>query len=94
MADMEGKNPVELPQSYTSFEISVTERQIPTPEAVKRWEHLYSVAEKIPEFIPNLEIGLLIGSNCPTAMEPLEVVPSLALMNTATPKRTKGSSTG
>ena len=76
VADMEGKNPVELPQSYTSFEIPVTERQIPTPEAVKRWEHLHSVAEKIPEFIPNLEIGLLIGSNCPTAMEPLEVVPS------------------
>ena len=74
--DMEGKNPVELPQSYTRFEIPVTEKQIPTPEGVKRWEHLRSVAEKIPEFIPNLEIGLLIGSNCPAAIEPLEVVPS------------------
>ena len=74
--DMEGKNPVELPQSYTRFEIPVTEQQIPTPEGVKRWEHLRSVAEKIPEFIPNLEIGLLIGSNCPAAIEPLEVVPS------------------
>ena len=76
VTDMEGKNPVELPQSYTRFEIPVTEQQIPTPEEVKRWEHLRSVAEKIPEFIPNLEIGLLIGSNCPAAMEPLEVVPS------------------
>ena len=74
--DMEGKNPVELPQSYTRFEIPVTEQQIPTPEGVKRWEHLRSVAEKIPEFIPDLEIGLLIGSNCPAAIEPLEVVPS------------------
>ena len=74
--DMEGKNPVELPQSYTRFEIPVTEKQIPTPEGVKRWEHLRSVAEKIPEFIPNLEIGLLIGSNCPAAIEPLEVVSS------------------
>lgn len=34
--DMEGKNPVELPQSYTRFEIPVTEQQIPTPEGVKR----------------------------------------------------------
>ena len=28
---MEGKNPVELPQSYMRFEIPVMERQIPTP---------------------------------------------------------------
>lgn len=58
------------------MEIPVIEQQIPTPEVVKQWEHLRGVAERMPEFIPNLEIGLLIGSNCPAAMEPLEVVPS------------------
>ena len=36
VTDMEGKNPVELPQSYMRFEILVTEQQIPTPEEVKR----------------------------------------------------------
>ena len=73
--DIEDKNRVEIPRSYTRMEIPVGEQQIPTPEVVQRWKHLHSVAERMPKFIPNLEIGLLIGSNCPAAMEPLEVVP-------------------
>ena len=76
VTDMEDKNPIEIPRSYTRMEIPVTKQQIPTPEIVKQWEHLHGVAERMPKFIPNLEIGLLIGSNCPGAMEPLEVVPS------------------
>ena len=76
VTDLEDKNPIEIPRSYTRMEIPVTEQQIPTPEVVKQWEHLRGVAERMPEFIPNLEVGLLIGSNCPAAMEPLEVVPS------------------
>ena len=32
-------------------------------------------SRKDAQSIPNLEIGLLIGSNCPAALEPLEVVP-------------------
>ena len=75
VTDMEDRNPVELPRSYTRMEIPVAEQQIPTPELVKQWEHLRSVAERMHKFIPNLEIGLLIGSNCPAALEPLEVVP-------------------
>ena len=73
--DMEDKKPVELPRSYTRMEIPVTERQIPTPELVEQWEHLRGVAERMHKFIPKLEIGLLIGSNCPAALEPSEVVP-------------------
>ena len=75
MTDMEDRNPVELPRSYTRMEIPVAEQQIPTPELVRQWEHLRGVAERMHKFIPNLEIGLLIGSNCPPALEPLEVVP-------------------
>lgn len=76
VTDMEDRNPIEISRSYTRMEIPVTEQQIPTPEVVKQWEHLHGVAERMPKFIPNLEIGLLIGSNCPAAIEPLEVVPS------------------
>ena len=57
------------------MEIPVTEQQIPTPELVEQWEHLRGLAERMHKFIPNLEIGLLIGSNCPAALEPLVVVP-------------------
>ena len=56
------------------MEIPVTEQQFPTPELVEQWEH-QGLAERMHKFIPKLEIGLLIGSNCPAALEPLEVVP-------------------
>ena len=75
VTDMEDKYPIEILRSYTRMEIPVTEQQIPTPELVEQWEHLRGVAKRIHKFIPNLEIGLLIGSNCPAALEPLEVVP-------------------
>ena len=75
VTDMEDKNPVELPRSYTRMEIPVTEQQISTPGLVEQWEHLRGVAERMYKFIANLEIGLLIGSNCPAVLEPLEVVP-------------------
>ena len=34
------------------------------------------VLEKLPDYVPNMKIGLLIGSNCPRALEPLEVIPA------------------
>ncbi|XP_028415683.1 uncharacterized protein LOC114539211 [Dendronephthya gigantea] len=76
VTDMKDANPVEIPRLYTRTEIPVTEKQIPTPGMMQRWQHLHEIAKLIPEFQPGLEIGLLIGSNCPAALEPLEVVPS------------------
>ena len=76
VTDMTDSKPVEKPRLYTTHEIPVTEQQIPTREMVNRWQHLHEIAKQIPEFQPDLEIGLLIGSNCPAALEPLEVVPS------------------
>lgn len=75
VTDMEDKHLIEIPRSYTRMEIRVTEQQIPTPELAERWEHLRGIAKRIHKFIPNLETGLLIGSNCPAALEPLEVIP-------------------
>ncbi|KXJ08416.1 hypothetical protein AC249_AIPGENE11244 [Exaiptasia diaphana] len=34
------------------------------------------VLYKIPKLMPDLEIGVLVGSDCPLALEPLEVMPS------------------
>ena len=68
-------NPIELPGSYTRDEFQAGHRQIPTPDLINQWTHLSEIAKKIPEFEPHFEIGLLIGSNCPAALDPLEVVP-------------------
>ncbi|XP_050414070.1 uncharacterized protein LOC126828362 [Patella vulgata] len=74
--DIDGNNGIELPKTYTVGEIPVTLSQVPTPEIVSKWEHLQDIAKKIPQLIQGCDIGLLIGSNCPVALGPLEVKPS------------------
>ncbi len=69
-------NAIELPRTYTKMDIPVTHNQIPKPEMLKQLPHLRGLAKKLPEYNPHLEIGLLIGSNCPLAMQPIEVVPA------------------
>ena len=75
--DPNGRNPITLPRAYTRDEIPVNHDQIPTPEIVSRLEHLKEIANEIPDYNRDLDIGLLIGSNCPAALVPLKVVPNV-----------------
>ena len=77
VTDLEGRNPIELPRAYTRDEIPVRHDQIPTPEIVSRLEHLKEIANEMPAYDRDLDIGLLIGSNCPAALVPLKVVPNM-----------------
>jgi hypothetical protein len=76
VTDTNNNNAVELPMTYTRSEIPVTPDQIPEPKLICQWPYLKHIAETITEFHPKLSIGLLIGSNCPLALEPIEVVNS------------------
>ena len=76
VTDLKDKNPVELPRAYTRQEIPADTEHIPTPEIVSCIEHLKEIASEIPAYDPELEIRLLIGSNCPNALIPLSVVPN------------------
>ena len=60
---------MELPVLYTREEIPVSQNDIPSQEDVDRWPHLNGV------YLPtvNAEIGLLIASDVPEALDPLEV---------------------
>lgn len=75
VSDLKGNNPVKLARCYTRQEIPVSQQQIPTPEVVSRFQNLRQIASNIPELVTDLEVGLLLGSDCPLALEPLEVVP-------------------
>jgi hypothetical protein len=75
VSDIYGKNPVNLPRTYSRTEIPVSNHQIPRPNTLRQWPHLEDVANHVPDYDENLSIGLLIGSNCPLALEPLQVVP-------------------
>ena len=62
--------------NYPRDEIPVDRDQIPTPEIVRRLDNLEEIANEIPAYDSSVDIGLLIGSNCPAALVPLSVVPN------------------
>ncbi|XP_071088920.1 uncharacterized protein [Haliotis cracherodii] len=74
--DIDCANPVPLPKTYVKNDIPVNRDQIPDPTFLKKWPYLRDMANKLPRVYPNLEVGLLIGSNCPQALEPQQVIPS------------------
>ena len=76
VTDVHDQNPVEVPKLYTREFIPVEHKQIPTRELLTNWKHLEEVSNEIASYNPELEIGLLIGSKCPLALEPHRVVPS------------------
>lgn len=59
---------IELLRAYTRNEIPVSHEQIPTTKIISRIEHLTEIANKIPAYNQELDIGLLIGSKCPTTL--------------------------
>jgi hypothetical protein len=76
--DWKGQNPIQLPTTYSRAEIPVSSHHIPRPEILMKWPHLQDVARQIPKYMTDLHIGLLLGSNCPLALEPLRIIPSRA----------------
>ena len=69
VSDLDENHFVHLPTLYTRPEIPVSKNDIPTQEDVDQWPHLDGV------FIPQVdaEIGLLIASDVPKALDPVEV---------------------
>ncbi|XP_020611249.1 uncharacterized protein LOC110049762 [Orbicella faveolata] len=65
---------VELPKAYARESILSRRDQIPRPETANNWPHLMKIKDKIPLYDDKVEIGLLIGCNCPKAIKPTEVV--------------------
>ena len=65
---------VDLPKTYAKESIPCRGNQIPTPEMADKWPHLKKIKDKIPKLDESIEIGLLIGCNCPKAIKPKEVI--------------------
>ena len=69
VSDLEENDFFSLPALYTRPEIQVCEEDIPTQEDVDQWPYLGGV------FIPHVdtEIGLLIVSDVPETLDPVEI---------------------
>ena len=66
---------IQLPPTYSRSEIPAERDLIPRRDMLRRWEHLEDVAEDLPPYLPDAEIGLLLGTNRPRAVRPKEIVP-------------------
>ena len=68
---------LKLPVAFSRPALAVEKDEIPTPSRIDSWPHLHSLKERIPEYDPSVPIGLMIGGNCPKALEPMEVIHSV-----------------
>ena len=72
--DVNGEySPVKVCYAYAQESIQATHHDIATPEIARQWEHLKTIADKIP-YRPDIEIDMLIGRNIPSAFQPLNVI--------------------
>lgn len=67
---------IPLPTVFTRDVMPANRSHIPTSDMARHWHHLNRIADKLLP-IQNCDIGLLIGYNCPRALIPREVIPSL-----------------
>ena len=71
VSSLDGSGSVKLPLAFTIQKIPVTSSDIPDASIAQRWPHLAGI--NIPAVEAD-DVGLLIGCNCPLAMEPWDVV--------------------
>ena len=74
VSDLNGMNVIPLPQTFSRDEIPATEGEIPRADLVRHWSHLVPIADKMPRHLDRLQVDLLIGMNCPAALQPMDFV--------------------
>ena len=63
-----------LPRTFTRHVIPADRNEIPRPDVVCKMSHLKKISAEIYPYIADVEVGLLIGLNCPSALRPREIV--------------------
>ena len=76
VSDINGSNSIQLGKAYTKDYIAAVEEDVPVPELAQGWTHLECIQAELPPRLPGAKVGLLIGSNCPKALEPVDIVAS------------------
>ena len=72
VSDLNDMNHVDLPMVYSRPSLPISPDAIGKEEDIHRWPHLKGLS--LPEI--DAEIGLLLGSDVPEALQPIEVRPS------------------
>ena len=66
---------LQLPKAFSHAIIPAKRSHIPRPESALQWPHLKGIAPQIAPYQNDVEIGILIGSDCPRAIMPREIIP-------------------
>ena len=74
--DLDQDNVMELPPLYVLDRIPVVTDDVPSQEDVERWTYLQEASVTLRTLEAEEEIGLLIGGNAGSVMEPLDFCPS------------------
>ena len=75
VADLQCQVSIPLPKVYTRETIPYKPHQIPKPEVALQWDHLNRIAEELMPYREDVQVGILIGTNCPKAIKPRGVIP-------------------
>ena len=76
-AQKHGSRNVKLPTTYGVDQLPFSKEDMPSPDALKRWEYLKDVIKLLPTYDEKIPFGLMIGGNCVKALEPYEYVRSV-----------------
>ena len=72
----DSENKIRLPRTFSREFIPVDKDEIPSPSKLQKWKYLDRIHPFLQQDNDDLDVGLLIGGNCPRALEPVEVIPS------------------
>ena len=66
-----------LPKVYMQDALPINISEVPSHSTLMKYPHLSHLTSQMPDRDPNIPIGLLIGVNCPKALQPQSVIPSV-----------------
>ena len=70
VSDMKMQQTLELPPLFAIDRIPASKAEIVTPEEISLWPHLSGISMPVVDS----NIGIMIGNNIPTALEPWEII--------------------
>ena len=76
ISDINGSNSIQLGKAYMKDDIAAVKEDVPAPELARRWTHPECIQAELPPRLHGAKVGLLIGSNCPKVLEPVNTLAS------------------
>ena len=68
-----GSTLIKLPRIYTRKHLPVDKKEVATSDKIEEWNYLKTISSEITQ-TDDIEVGLLIGTNCIKVLEPLTLI--------------------